>query len=623
MCGIAGLFATDGTLDLGPVVGAMVEQMRHRGPDHQETRVWAGAGVALGHDRLSIVDLSEAGNQPLSNEDGTVWVVCNGEIYNHATLRRQLIERGHVFRSRSDSETLVHLYEEYGPELCDKLHGMFAFALYDTARNLVLCGRDRLGKKPLVYAETPRCVAIASEIPAIRRHVPGVDTTIDPLAIALYMLRNLRHIPDPWTVYRGMRRLPPGHAMVIREGRIERIWRYWRPDFHVRHHVTPEEILSRFDDAVDMRSVADVEVGALLSGGVDSSAIVERMVRGGGTGRVHTYALGRDKDDEELARARHVAATLGTQHKEFYFDAQSAHRDFLFLLQVYGEPIVLLPLLYALELFRQVRADGLKVVMTGHGADEIFYGYPGFRNMARFSTALALTPERGRVACADRLVRLPLPSAIHEACIVAAAAEGRRKAGLYRDEARRLWPELFDVRALDLREGAIDEWLSTWFEDGAPGAYIDESAVVSMMHENAHSVTIAGDLPAMATSVEVRCPFLDQDLVQLAWHTPFRQKVRMRSGDFQGKQILKQALHERLGRDVLYASKRGFGYHIREDDVLRGPWRPAVDAAFERLDGGATIFRKGAPARLKHEFEAGEVPAMTIAKIYALQEFLT
>jgi asparagine synthase (glutamine-hydrolysing) len=615
MCGIAALLGFGSVGNATDVVGGMVERLSHRGPDwRRATRVHPE--IVLGHARLSIVDLSDAGAQPMSNEDGRVWVVCNGEVYNHRELRATLAARGHLFSSSSDSEVLVHLWEEYGVEMLQYVHGMFAFVLADCRTGDVLVARDRLGKKPIVFAETAQGVALASELPALRG-VPGIDWQVDADAAALYLLRNLRHIPDPWTLYRGVRRLPPAHAMLVRAGRITRTWCYWSPDLS-QAELSGEELLALFDAAVGTRMVADVEVGALLSGGVDSTAIIDAMRRQGAD-RIRTYALGRDRDDEELARARAMAQRYDTQHTEVHFDPDRHHDHLELLLRRHGEPIMLLPLGHAYDLFQHVHADGIRVVMTGHGADEVFYGYDGHRRGAMLSNALRWMPPSVRAGSRWLARHLRQGTPLREALTVAGAAPGARKAALYRDEAAgplsALMPHLRERETV----ASIDRWLATWRSAMGPApAFVDEAALIGLMQENAHSVTIAGDLPAMATGVEVRCPFLDATLVSAGLRVPYTAKVGHAMKPRLNKQILKTALEARLPREVLYAPKRGFGYHIQERDILLGPWRARVDAAFSRTDllGGAvampevrrqwSAFLQGAP-----------VSAQVLAKLYA------
>jgi len=618
MCGIAALVSALPLSGLEPLLGLMMERIRHRGPDAEGTLMAREGRVGLGHVRLSIIDLSPRGRQPLSNEDGNVVVVCNGEIYNYRDLRRDLESRGHRFRSDSDSEVIVHLYEEMGERCVERLQGMYAFAVFDAAADVLFCARDRIGKKPLVYAETADGVAVSSEIPALLP-VPGVDLTVDAEAVALYLLRNLRHIPDPWTFYRGIRRLPPAHTMTVHGGRIERIRAYWHPCRRPLT-VTANAFLELFDRAVSLRRVADVEVGALLSGGVDSTAIVDSLGRQGVDG-IRTYAFGLDADDEELVRARRAAALLGTRHREVYFDPERQHDDFDALLKVHGEPIMALPLTHAYSLCREIRADGLKVVLAGHGADETFFGYPGFNRMVLLSDLLRMVPSRAAKGVAGMLADRLSPGSAREALLVAQMQPGRRKAALYGDEASRVWPTLLGRQAAErLADDLIARWIDPWFADGAPAAYVDEAAYLGLMQENSHAVTIAGDLPAMAHAIEVRCPFLDHQLVEMALRIPYRQKVSGLADRGRNKLFLKRALERRLPADILYAPKRGFGFFVQEAAVLRGSWKDRVDAAFRDFDDIGGLLDGAAARALKARFDSGGgVPAALIAKLYALQ----
>src|SRR5262249_11143650 len=264
-------------------------------------------------------------------------------------------------------------------------------------------------------------------------------------------------------------------------------------------------------------------------------------------------ALGLDKDDEDLVRARRMAALLGTNHKEFYFQPERQHEQLETLLKIHGEPIMLLPLTYTLELCRHIRDDGLRVVLCGHGADEIFYGYDGNNGLALVSAFLPFVPSPLRRLLGGLACRFAPGSRLRETLLVASSPEGERKAALYKDEARRLWGDLLNIPEMERQIAeAISAWLRPWFEERRPAASIDEPNTLGAMQENSHSVTIAGDLPVMAASVEARCPFLDQDLVQLAWRISYRQKVRRGGAENHNKWILKKALEGRVPHDLLY-----------------------------------------------------------------------
>jgi asparagine synthase (glutamine-hydrolysing) len=566
---------------------------------------------------LSIFDLSPHGRQPMTNEDETLWLSFNGEIYNWRALRADLERRGHRFRSDSDSEVILHLWEEKGEDMLVDLRGMFAFLLYDTRTGRLTAARDRVGKKPLVYAPWDGGVAFASEIPALAP-LPSVDRTIDGDAVALYLLDSMRHVPDPWTIYRGIRRLPAGHAMRVENGVVDRIWRYWHPSFDKREP-TPLQVADTLDESVALRMEADVEVAALLSGGVDSSAVVQSMVAAGAKD-LRTYVLGRDATDDELPRARAMAETLGTRHKEVLFDADGHHDGLEELLARHGEPIALLPLVHTLQLCRAIQADGIKVVVTGHGADELFFGYSSHMQQALLSRLEVFVPAPLRFAWRALSRLAQLPEKLRLGALVLSAAPGQRRAALLRHSAKSIWATMLGAPRPDALR-LVKEWVSHLPVGAQPRAYIDEAAVTALLSENAHSVTIAGDLPAMAAGVETRSPFLDQEIVDLALAMPFRRKVANLRDPSRLKWILKQALRGRVPDSLLFAPKRGFGTNIQESDLLMGPWRTRVDAAFSAFEDLEGLLNADAARELWQTFQKRPTARMAqmVFKLYVIQ----
>jgi asparagine synthase (glutamine-hydrolysing) len=617
MCGIAGIVTRSPGSNLGERIAAMTATLRHRGPDEEGQWLSADGRVALGHTRLSIFDLSPRGRQPMANEDQTLWLSFNGEIYNWRALRADLERRGHRFRSDSDSEVILHLWEEEAEGALLHLRGMFAFLLYDAKTGRLTAARDRVGKKPLVYAPWDGGVAFASEIPALAP-LPMVDRTIDGDAVAIYLLDSMRHVPDPWTIYRGIRRLPAGHAMHVENGVVERIWRYWHPSFDKREP-TPPQVAGALDESVALRMEADVEVAALLSGGVDSSAVVQSMVAAGAKD-LRTYVMGRDADDDELPRARAMAEKLGTRHKEVLFDADSHHDGLEELLARHGEPIALLPLVHTLQLCRAIKADGIKVVVTGHGADELFFGYSSHLQQALISRIEVLIPALLRPLWRVLSQLAALPERLRLGALVLSAAPGQRRAALLQHSARSVWATLLRAPHPDAAHLA-QEWLSHLPVGAQPRAYVDEAAVTALLSENAHSVTIAGDLPAMAAGIEARSPFLDQEIVDLALATPFRRKVNSLRDPSRLKWILKQALRGRVPDALLFASKRGFGTNIQESDLLMGPWRARVDAAFASFEDLEGLLNADAARELWQTFQARPTARMAqmVLKLYVIQ----
>jgi asparagine synthase (glutamine-hydrolysing) len=610
MCGIGGVVVRRGrSLDLEAPMRAMLHIQAHRGPDGEGLWIDPEHRLGLCHNRLAILDLTPAGAQPMFTADGRYAIVYNGEIYNYQELRADLVRQGAKFRSSSDTEVILEAYRIWGEAMLDRLRGMFAFALADLHAGALFCARDRVGKKPFVYAETDDGFVFASEIPAVRA-VQSVSSRLDQAALASMLLHNLRHIPDPATAFEQIRRLRPGHALRVREGRVEKVWRYWTPSLNVTP-TSPATLREHLRHAVELRLRADVPVGALLSGGLDSSAIVALMSRASRQ-MVRTYALGFDKDDDDVLRARSVAAALGTEHREFYFDPDEQWYTFDRLLRIYGEPIMLLPLGHTYALCRAIRDDGLKVALCGNGADELFYGYNGHLRTLRISRWLdrmspllpAIRPfARGRLAWL-------------------AAQNGARKAAYYRHLARREWAECLSDDVLAGMRNCAAEELEYWGAIGPTAHMIDESCFVALMVENAHSVTIAADLPAMAASVELRAPFLDQEVVSFGLSTPFSLKIPdARNMNWQ-KAIVREAVGDLVPASVLDASKRGFGFGIQEEMVFKGPWRQRAHDVLTDPHCGDGLFDPDKIRAVWARFLDGTCRADKVAKLFAVQVWL-
>ncbi|MCL4499239.1 MAG: asparagine synthase (glutamine-hydrolyzing), partial [Chloroflexi bacterium] len=313
MCGIAGTLNLDNSRVDKRALHRMMGSLVHRGPDDEG--IYVDGPVGLGFRRLSIIDL-EGGHQPLSNEDGSIWIIFNGEVYNFQELRQDLEKRGHQFRTYTDTETIVHLYEENGPRCVEKLNGMFAFALWDAKRRRLVLARDRLGVKPLCYHLDGRRLAFGSEIQALLTD-PDLSRELDPVALAQYL--KLWYIPSPRTIFKSIRKLPPAHLLICEKGQV-RLERYWKLDFSRKLDLTDaewgERILDLLKDAVRIRLISDVPLGAFLSGGIDSSMVVALMSQA--TSRpVKTFSIGFDDEAfNELPYARQVAKRFGTAHYE-------------------------------------------------------------------------------------------------------------------------------------------------------------------------------------------------------------------------------------------------------------------------------------------------------------------
>lgn len=619
MCAISGLFGEYEPEVLRHTIEKMVEMQHHRGPDHQG--IYIEHGIALGHDRLAILDLTENGNQPMFSEDQTIIIVFNGEIYNFREIRKELLKKGYRFHSETDTEVILHLYEEYGEKCLSYLNGAFVFAIYDKRNRQLFIARDRVGEKPLVYAETEEGFAFASEIPALKA-VPGIDLSYSEVGIGLYMLRNMRHIPAPYTIYKGIKKLESSTAMVVKDGKVIKKWKYWNVEWKEKK-ISKTELRELLDASVHSRLISDVPVSAMLSGGVDSSSIVyeitqiEKM-------QINTYALGMDENDSDLIRARYVARKLGTNHREFYFNASREHEKFKKLMGIHGEPVMLLPLIHAYELCEHIREDGIKVVLTGNGADEVFYGYTGNTNLALVTALMNQCPGKLLDKILSGIAKKYDNGSIKNAAIIAHNKPGKRKYGLYESEYREAVSGLFREETLDhVIAQALESIFDNVLNGYVPNHYIDEANVLGLFVENEHSVTISADLASMASSVEARSPFLNHDLIQMGWNIHYRRKVPILKSRKYLKWALKDAVRDRLGDDVIFAKKQGFGYNIVEEDVLRGAWKENVDRSFDEYNDFHGILNTEYIQSLKKAFDAGEstVKPIVIAKLYALNLF--
>ena len=548
MCGIYGVFGSDpaGCAD-GTTLRRMAAALVHRGPDgggvHRDRQV--GFGMC----RLSIIDL-KTGNQPMSNEDGSVWVVFNGEIYNYRELTSQLLAKGHRFATAADTEVLVHLYEDLGAGLVDQLRGMFAFAIWDGRQRSLLLGRDRLGIKPLFYAATPDGVVFASELKALVVS-PWVQRGLDPAAVHSYL--QYGYVPDPQSILRGVTKLPPGHTALVRNGRADTPRRYWTstPFFRTtaparRESDLADELLERLGDAVQSHLVSDVPVGAFLSGGVDSSTVVGLMAAAG-HGAVKTFAVGFEGDSaSELPHARRVAQWYGTEHHELSVapgDLELLAQLLASLDEPFADPSSI-PTYLVARLARQ----HVKVVLSGDGGDEIFAGYDRYRvERRRQRLAWLASPRVGPlVRGASRLLPEATPGTRY-LYNVSLPAMARYVDGL----------SVFPPRAL--RDLLLDEV-------GAPDAFEAVAGEgrdldsLSRLQDFDLRTYLPGDIltkvdrMTMANSLEARVPLLDHPLVEFACALP--PALRMRG--VTTKYLLKRLLRGRVPPDVLSRPKQGF-----------------------------------------------------------------
>ena len=571
MCGIVGIVALDGARAPAEAVERMAAAVAHRGPD--DAGRWSEGACALAHRRLTIIDLSEQGRQPLSNEDGTVWLTYNGELYNYLGLREPLLAEGHRFRSDTDSEVLVHRYEQTGgdaAELLSELDGMFAFGLWDTQRQRLLLARDRLGIKPLYYARAGNLLLFASEIKALL--ASGlVDARPSMEGVASYL--TFRHAVPPGTMFEGIHALQPGHYLLA-EGGETRVERYW--DLQVpRRRVDRgepfyrERVRELLAGAVRKRLMSDVPLGAYLSGGLDSSIVVALMAQELGD-RLKTYSVGfGDETMDEFPYARMVAERYDTDHTEVVVDRSQYFELLPELIEKRDSPLAV-PNEVPLHQMSKVLKQDITVVLSGEGADEIFGGYGDYVRIPfdyHKARALRLLPDA---------LRRPLLGGMEE------KYGGRVD---FDDPAEHFFAgyrwfdaperdELLTEQALDAAGSGGRRSFEAHFRQAADRPYYDR---VLYALEKVHLVNLLGrvDSMTMATAVEARVPFVDHELVEFVTAMPLHYKLRWRSPlhharallsysdvfrerDDTTKFILRRAFADLLPREIVERRKVGF-----------------------------------------------------------------
>jgi len=595
MCGICGILDPNGLTGKTALnIEKMKSVLAHRGPDGAGTYLDPDGLIALGHARLKIIDLSERATQPMSNETGEIWVAYNGEIYNFLALRRYLEQQGHQFKSESDTEVLVHLYEEKGERMLEDMNGMFAFALWDRKRRRLLLARDRLGVKPLVYTQLGDKLLFASELKALLQH-QEVPREIDLQALLLYLTFN--YIPAPYTIFKGIYKLEPAHyllAKIASDGKLElESKRYWDLQSSLKAaSVSHEEALVRLrellEDAVRSRLIADVPLGAFLSGGVDSSLIVALMARH--QAKVKTFTIGYEDVPlyDERKYARIIAEKYDTDHQEIIITSKQVQGLLQKVLDSLDEPFgdsSLIPY----SVVSCVTRKHVTVALSGDGGDEVFGGYTKYKGEA-WAQLLARMPGKSSLKAAANL----LPTARGNYTLNRLRMAKRFIRGLDEDLPRRHfnWMNLFDKSQLEQllnrevfatlndESSGCDQGLqlvrdlfsqTTWSNDLTNRAlYTDVNFVLP------YDMLMKADAASMLNSLEIRSPFVDYRLVEYGFRIPGNLKV----GLLDGKKILKEAFAEELPRSIQRRPKGGFGIPIGE--WFRTDLKPLLEEVLSR-----------------------------------------
>jgi asparagine synthase (glutamine-hydrolysing) len=566
MCGIAGLVEFDGHHAPESLVRAMCTAMCHRGPDDEGVLAIPAVPngdeprAILGNRRLSIIDVA-GGRQPIANEDGTIWVVQNGEIYNFRELSERLVAAGHTLKTKSDTEILVHLYEEIGDDFARELDGMFALALWDDRRKRLLLARDRFGKKPLLYAEAGGRLWFGSEFQAILAD-PAVRRDIDYDALDEYL--SFMSVPAPMTIYQQIRKLPPA-SVLVRDRQGTRVSRYWQLEYLPKLQIDEEEAATEvrrlLTEAVRKRLISEVPLGAFLSGGVDSSAVVAIMAGLIGD-RVKTFAIGFDDPRfNELPHARRIAERYGCDHHEFEVRPRAVE-VVPTLVRHYGEPYAdssAIPTFYLAKLTRQ----HVTVALNGDGGDESFGGY-AWHAGSRLAEQWQGVPSPLR-RLAEQAASGLAPLSSSRRSTISRLARFMSGASRPRGERYRRWlsvftPELKSALYASPRAPAADP-LDAIFAGASSLDAIDAMLRADIEWYLPTDLLVKVDIATMANSLEARSPFLDWHLTEFAARLPSRFKVKGNTS----KYILKKAIADLVPGDNMHRPKQGFAVPV-------GPW---------------------------------------------------
>ncbi|UOF90136.1 asparagine synthase (glutamine-hydrolyzing) [Fodinisporobacter ferrooxydans] len=554
MCGICGLMTKNNQAVDETTIIRMCDQIIHRGPD--DHGVYLDHGVGLGFRRLSIIDL-EGGHQPLSNEDGTVWIIFNGEIYNYQSLRRQLIDLGHTFKTEADTEVIVHLYEEKGPDCVRELRGMFAFAIWDSRNQQLFAARDYFGIKPFYYVETGDHFAFGSEIKSLLQ-VPGVKREVDAQSFWNYL--TFQYVPEPDTMFRQIKKLPPAHRMVLKNGTLK-IERYWEASFHPE----PDKPLSFFvegtrellKESVKIHMNSDVPRGAFLSSGVDSSTVVALLRK---MEQVKTFTVGFEGAGgmNEIEYARETARILGTEHRDVVISAET-YREQLPRLAFYQDEPVADPSAIALYFVAELASKYITVVLSGEGADEIFGGYTIYREPLSLKMFDYMPPSMRRTLGS---MAAYMPEGVKGRSFLMRGSKPVQErfvgnAFIFTDEEKRRFVKINAdapgfVKPFDITGNYYQRAAS--YDDVTKMQYVDIHTWL------AGDILMKADKMTMANSLELRVPFLDKEIFEFAAKIPMQYRLMNNTTKF----VLREAVKDILPKEVSTRKKLGFPVPMRK-----------------------------------------------------------
>jgi len=572
MCGISGIVDFSGIANYGGIE-YIIKNQRHRGPDNMIIWKSVDSKCVLGHNRLSIIDLTEAGNQPMIDKNTGNAITYNGEVYNFKRLRDHCEEKGDFFETRTDTEVILKLYNHYGIDCLKYLRGMFAFAIWNSKKQRLFFARDRLGVKPLIYTLNNKRLFIASEIYALTKH-PEISKELDIEALNLYL--QFQYIPAPWTIYKSVKKLLPGYYGIFDKNGLK-LYNYWELDYCKKVSLSEQEAIERLKEklkeCVALRMVADVPIGALLSGGVDSSLIVALMSEVSNK-PVKTFSIGfKEKDFNELPYAKRVAKKYQTEHYPIIIDG-NIHDVLPLIIRHYGEPFAdkgAIPAFYVAKSARQY----VKVALCGDGGDELLGGYPRY-NLYNFALLISgrIFKEFNIEKILNKIQKIQQPNSIIKLLY--------RKVymSFFRPEIQTIiydsyWGDNIRKKLLKI-DSAIMNSLYEWRRKLLKGSIIHADNLIDRMLWIDNKAYLIGDgvlkmdIASMHCSLEVRSPLLDHELITFCASLPPNLKVKKRKG----KYLLKKLAELYIPKDIIWRKKKGFSIPVSE--WLKGPLLPLI-----------------------------------------------
>lgn len=595
MCGIAGILNYSNNPEAFKPIEKMTLSLHHRGPD--DTGIEKLDCIALGHTRLSIIDISQYGHQPMSDETNRYWIVFNGEIYNYKELRKILIEK-YQFRSTSDTEVLLYGYINWGADVLQKIRGMFAFAIWDTVEKTLFLARDRVGEKPLVYGFWNGCFCFSSELNSLLK--TGIPKKINKVAM-LHYFNTRNSIPPPLTIYENIHKLEQGHYLIVTKNNVRKV-KYWGLDNEPNKKMSLPEweelFYQKLSEVVKRELVSDVPIGISLSGGVDSSSICLLAIED--RPDIQTFSFVTTKpDDIEKQRVDYLVKTANLKNKQSVFNENMNINDLTNLSCDYGEPFAHFPHIYISFLYKKIR-ESVKTIVTGNGGDEVLAGYAMYQELLCNYKYNLLQSTLG-VLNSDKLWGDILLTNL-----------GKQVFKI----SRRFFTKNFRNNI------SWEETISPYrhiFKNTKFKHFLNANLLMDLLYHHYHGVVYLHDIASMKFGLELRSPFLDNDLIELTAKMPVNLLVADKHDPHFNKYILKKSMERKLPKELLYAKKLGFGSGVDIYDLIKSPWRKTITESFNKKREIDLWLNKPSINNLWNELDSGNLKSgLYINAFYAL-----